>query len=55
MKREKLQIDRAALLSALASLRRALLQNDTQAALRALDAIYRLLPIQAEQARSSAR
>ena len=55
MKRATVQIDRAALFSALAQLRRALLQGDQQAALRALDAIYRLLPIQAEQARSNAR
>jgi hypothetical protein len=55
MKRETVTIDRARLFLALASLRRTLIQGDATAGLRALDAIYRLLPIQPEQPRSNTR
>lgn len=45
MKRATITLDRARLFSALAALRAALIRGDTAAALRALDAVYRLLPV----------
>lgn len=54
-KRETVTLDRDALFLALASLRSALLRNDTTAALRALDSIYRLLPIAQPQPTTSGR
>lgn len=54
MKRATVTLDRAALFSALAALRAALIRGDTAAALRQLDSIYRLLPV-AEAPRSNAR
>ena len=50
-RRETVTIDRKALLAALDATRAALLRADTPAALRSLDALYRLVPSERAAAR----
>ena len=45
MKRETVTIDRRALLAALNKVEQALIRGDATAALRALSAAYRLIPV----------